>query len=98
MHALLAVAGREYVVRQCRVVLGEIRMHLQGNLEAAPDDDTIVDRVERRLAEARQPVLTRVINASGTILHTNLGRALLAGPAIEALRTSAASPSRCCWN
>jgi L-seryl-tRNA(Ser) seleniumtransferase len=92
MHALLAVAGREYVVRQCRVVLGEIRMHLQGNLEAAPDDDTIVDRVERRLAEARQPVLTRVINASGTILHTNLGRALLAGPAIEALRTSAASP------
>jgi L-seryl-tRNA(Ser) seleniumtransferase len=92
MHALLAVAGREYVARQCRAVLGEIRTHLQGSLEAAPDEDAIVDRVERRLADARQPGLTRVINASGTILHTNLGRALLAAPAIEALRTSAASP------
>jgi L-seryl-tRNA(Ser) seleniumtransferase len=92
MHALLAVAGREYVVQQCRAVLGEIRTQLQGNLEAAPDEEAIVDRVERRLADARQPGLTRVINASGTILHTNLGRALLAAPAIEALVASAASP------
>jgi L-seryl-tRNA(Ser) seleniumtransferase len=54
-----------------------------------PTPDFLMVEVERRLearaAASAQPSLRRVINATGVILHTNLGRAPLAHQAIEAL-------------
>jgi L-seryl-tRNA(Ser) seleniumtransferase len=44
--------------------------------------DDILDRVEARIRHARAPQLRRVVNATGVVLHTNLGRALLAPEAI----------------
>jgi L-seryl-tRNA(Ser) seleniumtransferase len=56
--------------------------------------DFLIEEVERRLeARARasiQPSLRRVINATGVIIHTNLGRAPLAARAVEALSDRAA--------
>jgi L-seryl-tRNA(Ser) seleniumtransferase len=56
---------------------------------ALPLSDLMVEEIERRLearaSAAAQPSLKRVINATGVILHTNLGRAPLADQAIEAL-------------
>lgn len=49
----------------------------------------IAAAVARRLAQAMTPSLRRVINASGVILHTNLGRAPLPEGAIDHLRTLA---------
>src|SRR6058998_1709885 len=46
----------------------------------------IAGEVARRLRESLQPSLRRVINASGVVLHTNLGRAPLPERAIEHLR------------
>ncbi|HEX8185519.1 MAG TPA: L-seryl-tRNA(Sec) selenium transferase [Blastocatellia bacterium] len=51
--------------------------------------DSLLSEIERRLEErakvSNQPSLRRVINATGVIIHTNLGRAPLARAAIEAL-------------
>ena len=51
--------------------------------------ESLYEEIERRLEARRaalvQPSLRRVINATGVIIHTNLGRAPLARPAIEAL-------------
>ncbi len=53
----------------------------------------IEKRLARRAERAARPSLRRVINATGVIIHTNLGRAPLARPAIEAVSEIAASYS-----
>jgi L-seryl-tRNA(Ser) seleniumtransferase len=52
-----------------------------------------LNRVEARLRTALAPKLRRVINASGVILHTNLGRAPLSRAAVEAVAAAAGSYS-----
>lgn len=48
-----------------------------------------VGAVRARLAARERPSLTRVINATGVVLHTNLGRAPLADRALAAMREAA---------
>src|SRR5712691_9000004 len=78
--AWLTSLDRAYVTRRCREVLEELRREI-GRGDPIPaadlDEGAILDRVERRILLDRQPSLTRVVNATGTILHTNLGRAVL---------------------
>ena len=52
--------------------------------------DSVVRAAERAIA-ADQPNLRPVVNATGIVLHTNLGRAILAEPAIEAIEMAARS-------
>ena len=52
------------------------RSKLQGNGKLLYDD-AILDQVEAQLKLESRPGHIRVVNATGTILHTNLGRALL---------------------
>jgi L-seryl-tRNA(Ser) seleniumtransferase len=94
-QALLARYRREYVADRCRRVLEDLRRAIRDDraLDVGPlDDESIVDRLERRLDADTRPGLTRVVNATGTVLHTNLGRALLPQAAIDALHLAAASP------
>jgi len=74
--------GRELVVSAIR---DQVQAEREGE---AADDDVRRDRVEERLRSSSSPRLRRVINASGVILHTNLGRAPLSRAAIEALSTA----------
>jgi len=92
--ALAASAGRAVVTQVARRVLGELRARLikgmdgpSGLVDIAGDqiDARIVTDVEALLATS----LRRVINATGVVLHTNLGRAPLALPAVEAIAESA---------
>ena len=88
--------NREYVIRQCRVTLDDLRSDiLRGHVtdEHHVDADAILSLVQTRLDAHRAPHLTRVVNASGTILHTNLGRAPLAPQAVQAATRAAAHPS-----
>ncbi len=52
---------------------------------AVPDGEEIVRRASGLLADCRRPGLRRVINATGIVLHTNLGRAPLAAEALQAV-------------
>jgi L-seryl-tRNA(Ser) seleniumtransferase len=75
-------------------VLSELRMHLQSLRDAAlagtldPDAVTeisISDRVRARLAAAATSALRPVFNLTGTVLHTNLGRAVLPEEAVTSV-------------
>src|SRR5262245_55361088 len=84
---LLIRFNREYVVQGCRDILDELRSALgDGNVDAAAlEDDAILTTLEARLAGSAEATLQRVVNATGTVLHTNLGRALLAQTAVDAV-------------
>ena len=72
----------EAVVDAARSVLERAREEIR----AGANPGNLVVRIERELAALRRPQLRRVLNATGVIVHTNLGRAPLAGEALERAR------------
>jgi len=79
---LLARAPRGLVVDAVRATVDGVR---RGALEAPDGPTAWASVVERAVRAAEQPSLRPVINATGVVLHTNLGRAPLADAAIEAM-------------
>ena len=65
---------RSLVVSEIRRTLDEMRAEIRSG---RPGEFWVEARVERALKALSQPSLRRVINATGVILHTNLGRAPL---------------------
>ena len=82
-HAALMQArdrfGRAAVVAAVRRVLSEART----NRDFSSDDD-FAGKAAARLEHEAQPNLRPVFNLTGTVLHTNLGRAVIAEAAVEA--------------
>lgn len=85
---LISVYGRPLAVEAVRFVLDGVRAEAKSGLDL-PSRDSLLARVDALLAEWTQPSLQPVINATGVILHTNLGRAPLSHAAIEAMRSAA---------
>jgi L-seryl-tRNA(Ser) seleniumtransferase len=86
--ALLKRYQRDYILRKSREILERLRADIRDGKKIAAEDLTdgsILSRIEAGMAAESRPGLIRVVNATGTILHTNLGRALLSDPAIEAI-------------
>jgi L-seryl-tRNA(Ser) seleniumtransferase len=82
--------AKEYL----REILNEQRQQIKaGTIKAAPSAEFIIEETARRTAEALAPALKRVINATGVVIHTNLGRAPLAPSAIARLITVASGYS-----
>jgi L-seryl-tRNA(Ser) seleniumtransferase len=78
--------GRPLTLTAIRSVLGEIRLNYKkGNGGDVPDEGIIRQRIESQLQSWTHSTLTPVINATGVILHTNLGRAPLADSAVQAM-------------
>ena len=84
-HALVEQHGRDAVVSMVRRVLAQARA-VQLTIPAGP---LVLAEVSARLARSAQPNLRPVFNLSGTVLHTNLGRAALPAEAIEAMVAAA---------
>ena len=76
---LASAAPRPLLVSAARSALARAREQIQ----AGADPGDLVGRVELELAAARRPRLRRAINATGVIVHTNLGRAPLSREALE---------------
>lgn len=89
VSGLLAEHPREVVKDALREALDEARGDLlSGRREDAPSVEAVVDRAAELLARAAAPSLRPVINATGVVIHTGLGRAPLAAAAVEALRAA----------
>jgi L-seryl-tRNA(Ser) seleniumtransferase len=67
----------------------EVLERARSEIRAGRDPGDLRGRLRDELAAARAPRLRRVINATGVIVHTNLGRAPLAEAAIEHINTAA---------
>ena len=83
--------GRAVVTNMVREVLAESRNAVK-NGAALPDDASLITRVEAAVTTKMRPRLRPVFNLTGTVLHTNLGRATLPEEAVQALIAAARSP------
>jgi L-seryl-tRNA(Ser) seleniumtransferase len=87
-HVLLvpcvSARGRAAVLRAVRGAIAEARTAIQGGTAVAVDPESLARR-SRQLVVSQQASLRPVINATGILLHTGLGRAPLAEDAIAAV-------------
>ena len=86
---LAAVYGRPLTLQALRHVLDEARDAIRGGRAEPFVEAELLARVESRLAALVAPTLRPVINATGVIVHTNLGRAPLSGAARRAIEGAA---------
>lgn len=87
---LIARYGRSQTVDALRSELEATRIRLRARDSIAAGSDAIFERVTRALENTFRPSLRAVINATGVIIHTNLGRAPLSFAAQDAIREVAA--------
>ncbi len=85
---LAAVYSREWVVGVVREQLDLARRDIRRGGKA-PGPDSLVEAVCRHVADLTRTTPRRVINATGVVIHTNLGRAPLSRAAIEAMSQAA---------
>lgn len=85
--SLLGDFDRAAIAALVRAVLDDARAAI-GRGETPPSVDTLVARIVREVREEWRPHPMGVINATGVILHTNLGRAPLSRDAIEAMEAA----------
>jgi L-seryl-tRNA(Ser) seleniumtransferase len=96
LAALAQRVSRELLVEITRTVLADLRARITGEGAAtaiALDSSVLEERITSMVEQVLFSSLGPVINATGVILHTNLGRAPLCGAAVEEIRRSAASYS-----
>lgn len=89
---LVALYGRAPVTRALRAELDVARQNIRAG-GSVPSTEAILSTTGDRLARESESSLQTVMNLTGTVLHTNLGRAPLPPEAIEAMARIAAQPS-----
>ena len=92
-HPALGGIPRRRLTESVREVLAAERRRVLEGAATAASPDALADRVVARLSERGAFSLARVINATGVVLHTNLGRAILSSRARERLEVVAAGYS-----
>ncbi|MCR9126908.1 MAG: L-seryl-tRNA(Sec) selenium transferase [Rhodobacteraceae bacterium] len=105
IDALLGLAGIDALVRRysraetvaaLRAATGALRARmLAGQATVLPDFTApeFAETVAGHIAAARRPAMHRVVNATGILIHTNLGRAPLAEAALAAVAQAGAAPA-----
>jgi L-seryl-tRNA(Ser) seleniumtransferase len=95
--ALTAKYPRKLIVAEIQSYLRELRHEISGGMLLGPRLDSLLralpGEIESRLAQSLAPALRKVINATGVILHTNIGRAPMAAQAFDSIRDLACSYS-----
>jgi L-seryl-tRNA(Ser) seleniumtransferase len=76
--------GRSATIASLRRALSDARRAIEDGATAPRDAGEIAARAAQLLEQEATPTVRAVFNLTGTVIHTNLGRALLAEAAIEA--------------
>jgi len=90
---LIGQHGHTLVANQCRALLAQLRE--RAGSDPGPgdlSDEALVRSLRERCDQAVSSRVRRVINLTGTVIHTNLGRALLADEAIAQLVALMSAP------
>ena len=77
LAALASRIQREHLLEIIRSVLSDLRVRAVAGQELAAEPENLVDSIVANVEQLFSPSLRPVINATGVILHTNLGRAPL---------------------
>jgi L-seryl-tRNA(Ser) seleniumtransferase len=91
--ALIETHGRTLTTDAIRSALDGARAAILNNGDDAPDESTLIDRASGLLREWTRARPRSVINATGVIIHTNLGRAPLSKAALAAAQAAASGYS-----
>ena len=91
LSELIEVHGRQLVTGCVRAELAAAREGLKHGLPL-PEEASLLAAIRRRADDLGRANLRPVFNLTGTVLHTNLGRALLAEEAIAAMVAAARAP------
>jgi len=86
---LARASSHATVAAAFRTVLAQVRRELRSGDVETPTVADLVDQAEALITADRLPQLRRMINATGVIIHTNLGRAPLAPEALAAVAAAA---------
>jgi len=93
-HPALGGLSRAYLKALVTRAQGAMRAAIANGKLQAPSREDIIERIVGEVEHAAaidEPALKSVVNATGVVLHTNLGRAILPEAAIEALAQAARS-------
>ncbi len=82
--------GRSLIISVLRETLADVRQRFP-KTQYIPNHAELLSEFEQRLLERTTPTLQEVINATGVIIHTNLGRAPLSPKALQAISETARS-------
>lgn len=87
------IYGRDEVLRAARQVLQEVRERIQqSQYSEAPTQDQLIKNMTQVLVSRAKTNMRQVINLTGTVLHTNLGRATMPPEAVDAIVAAASEP------
>ncbi len=92
IETLTELHSQPVVVEAIRAELNAARKHILAGHPAASNDD-LSKAIAVRISTDTRPTLQPVINATGVIIHTNLGRALLSQRAQQAMIRAASAYS-----
>ncbi len=84
VNDLITTYGRSLTLNAIRTIQAELRSNLQAG-NSLPDNLSILRSISKLLENWVTPSLLPVINATGVILHTNLGRAPLSHSALQSM-------------
>ncbi|MCZ6828476.1 MAG: L-seryl-tRNA(Sec) selenium transferase [Gammaproteobacteria bacterium] len=85
--------GHQQLTAALREILADIRTQISRGELPSTELNAIRNRVNAELADSNRASLKPVINLTGTVLHTNLGRASLPQEALDAVVAVSAAPS-----
>ncbi len=85
LSSLVSTIPHDFLVSCIREVIVDVRSAIISGVENDIDKDNIIEKIINKVGKKSKRSLRKVINATGTILHTNLGRSILSHDATKAM-------------